>query len=78
MEDSKIKTVVDSLTGPGSALVVLAFIVYGLASYIPSIVERHFSLVDRMMEQHETDRDVYQKTMTDLTEEIRQLGNRIQ
>ena len=78
MEESKIKTVAEVITGPGSALVILAVIVYGLASYIPSIVERHFSLVDRMMVQHETDRQLYQKTMADLTEEIRQLGNRIQ
>ena len=74
-EESKFRLIVELLTGPVSGLFVVLIILYGIASYVPKVVDRHFATVDRILDEHAQDREVYQKTMSDLTREIGNMGS---
>ena len=74
-EESKIKLVVELLTGPVSGLFVVLVILYGIASYVPKVIDRHFATVDRILDEHAQDREVYQKTMSDLTRELSKMSD---
>ena len=74
-EESKFRLIVELLTGPVSGLFVVLIILYGIASYVPKVVDRHFATVDRILDEHAQDREVYQKTMSDLTRAIGNMGS---
>ena len=76
METEKIKVWADILTGPFSVLVLAIGLLYVVGSYIPTVVDRHFAAIDRMMDEHRDDREMYARNMEQLTREIGQLGNR--
>lgn len=75
METSTIKTWADLLTGPFAALMLAVGLLYVVGSYMPTVIDRHFASIDRMMDEHAADRAVYQESMRELTKEIGLLNN---
>ena len=49
MEAQKIRTYADLITGPFSALIISAGLLYMILSYIPTVIDRHFESIDKMI-----------------------------
>jgi len=75
MEAQKIRTYADLITGPFSALIISAGLLYMILSYIPTVIDRHFESIDKMIESHNQDRELYRDSMEQITIEISKLSN---
>jgi len=69
------------LTGPVGALALclIAIFVIGrwVGKHLPVWVERHLNQFDRMIEQHSEDREVYKKSLHDMTLELTNVGKEV-
>jgi len=75
------QVLIQLLTGPVGALALclIAIFVIGrwVGQHLPKWVERHLSQFDRLIEQHQEDRDVYQQSVRDMTVELNAMGQEV-
>ena len=75
------QVLIQLLTGPVGALALclIAIFVIGrwIGQHLPRWVERHLNQFDRMIEQHSEDREVYKKSLYDMTIELQGVGKEV-
>tara|TARA_R110000824_G_scaffold36970_8_gene114166 strand:- start:349 stop:549 length:201 start_codon:yes stop_codon:yes gene_type:complete len=65
---------VELMTGPFSALILSLAIIYSIGSYVPVVVDRHLSQIDRMIDQQEADRTLYQQSLQEILIRLEKLN----
>ena len=69
------------LTGPVGALVLclMAIFVIGrwIGQHLPVWVNRHLDQFDRVIDEHSQDREVYKKSLYDMTIELQNVGTEV-
>ena len=75
MKSSELRSWVELLTGPFSALLLSLAIIYSIGSYVPTVVDRHLEQIDRLIEQQEADRTLYQRSLTEILIQLEQLNH---
>ena len=73
MSSTDLKGWAQLLTGPFSALILCAGLLYTVLSYLPTVVDRHFETVDKMIDSHDQDRELYRESLERLTRELSQI-----
>ena len=66
VKSSELRSWVELMTGPFSALILSLAIIYSIGSYVPTVVDRHLSQIDKMIDQQEADRQLYQKSLQEI------------
>ena len=66
VKSSELRSWVELMTGPFSALILSLAIIYAIGSYVPTVVDRHLSQIDKMIDQQEADRLLYQKSLQEI------------
>jgi len=65
--------IIQMLTGPFSAMVLAVILLYAvgrwLAENIPLYLDRHLKQIDKMVESHNEDREMYRDGLQTLTEQ---------
>ena len=73
--------IIQMLTGPFSAMVLavimLFFIGRWLAENVPLYLDRHLKQIDKMVESHNEDREMYREGLQTLTEQHNQLAREV-
>ncbi len=69
------------LTGPVGALVLslMALFIVGrwVGKYLPTWVNRHLDQFDKVIKEHSYDREIYKKSIFDVTIEIKDVGKEV-
>jgi len=76
MKSSELRSWVELMTGPFSALILSLAIIYAIGSYVPVVVDRHLEQIDRMIDQQEADRKLYQKSLHEILVRLEKLDER--
>lgn len=67
-------TLVQIATGPVAALALcimaIAFVARWLAANLPKWVDRHLNQIDRMVESHNEDRQMYRESLTEVNKTL--------
>ncbi len=66
MKSSEFRSWVELLTGPFSALILSLAIIYSIGSYVPKVVDRHLTQIDKLIEQQEADRELYHRSLQEI------------
>lgn len=66
------------ITGPVGALVIAVFGIYYLGSFIDKMANRHFQVIDTMIEEQKEDRKQENENMKQLTINMNELTNQIE
>lgn len=66
MKSLEIRSWVELLTGPFSALILSLAIIYSIGSYVPKVVDRHLTQIDKLIEQQEADRELYHRSLQEI------------
>ncbi len=69
-----LKSWAELLTGPFAALMLAISIIWSMGAYLPKVVDRHFQAVDRMMEEHKADREIYRSNMEQISRQITEIS----
>jgi len=77
MNAEQAKGWAEILTGPFSALLLCMGIIYSMAVYVPTLTARHFDAVDRMMDEHKQDREIYRESMEKMNDSIKELHHKV-
>jgi hypothetical protein len=74
--------IIQMLTGPFSAMVLAVILLYAvgrwLAENIPLYLDRHLKQIDKMVESHNEDREMYRDGLQTLTEQHNILSRDVQ
>ena len=70
--------ILEMVLGPFGALVVLCVVIYGIYSLgvkhllpmLSSAVDRHLDQVDRMLEEHKEDREIFKQTIEKIVDRL--------
>tara|TARA_R110000803_G_scaffold203647_1_gene269323 strand:+ start:450 stop:728 length:279 start_codon:yes stop_codon:yes gene_type:complete len=69
------------LTGPVGALVLslMALFIVGrwIGQHLPTWVNRHLDQFDKVIQEHSFDREIYKKSIFDVTIEIKDVGKEV-
>ena len=72
---------IQALTGPVAALALCLMAIYGigkwLANHLPKWVDRHLKQIDKIVESHHQDREVYKEGLTTLTTSLKDLRGEV-
>ena len=60
-----------AVTGPVGALALAVIVLWAMNNWIEYFSEKHFEAVEQMMASHKEDRQLYKKTIEELTAEIK-------
>lgn len=75
------ETMLNILTGPVGALALCLLAIYflarWLATHVPVWVDRHLKQIDKMIDSHNKDREMYQDTLGTLTVSLKDLGKEV-
>ena len=66
MKSSEIRSWVELMTGPFSALILSLSIIYAIGSYVPKVVDRHLLQIDKLIDQQEADRELYHRSLQEI------------
>tara|TARA_Y100000593_G_C4294336_1_gene329852 strand:+ start:1610 stop:1882 length:273 start_codon:yes stop_codon:yes gene_type:complete len=66
------------VTGPAGALVVAVFGIYFLGQFIDKMAERHFEVVDRVVDENKEAREEQTKNMIKLTQNVSELSKQVE
>lgn len=66
------------ITGPVGALVIAVFGCYYLGSFVDKMAERHFSVIDGMVEDNKEARKEQTENMIALTENVTELSRQVE
>ena len=75
MKSSELRSWVELLTGPFSALLLSLAIIYSIGSYVPKVVDRHLEQIDKLIEQQEADRTLYQRSLSEILIHLENMNN---
>lgn len=73
-KSTELRSWVELMTGPFSALILSLAIIYSIGSYVPVVVDRHLSQIDRMIDQQEADRTLYQQSLQEILIRLEKLN----
>ena len=69
------------LTGPFSAMILAVIMLFyigrWLAENVPLYLDRHLKQIDKIVESHNADREMYREGLQTLTEQHNQLANEV-
>lgn len=75
------ETMLSILTGPVGALALCLFAIYfvarWVATHVPIWVDRHLKQIDKMIDSHNNDREMYKDTLGTLTVSLKDLGKEV-
>jgi septal ring factor EnvC (AmiA/AmiB activator) len=75
------ETMLSILTGPVGALALCLFAIYfvarWVATHVPIWVDRHLKQIDKMIDSHNNDREMYKETLGTLTVSLKDLGKEV-
>ena len=75
------ETMFHLLTGPVGALALCLFAIYfvarWVATHVPIWVDRHLKQIDKMIDSHNNDREMYKETLGTLTVSLKDLGKEV-
>ncbi len=75
------ETMLSILTGPVGALALCLFAIYfvarWVATHVPIWVDRHLKQIDKMIDSHNHDREMYKDTLGTLTVSLKDLGKEV-
>lgn len=75
------ETMLNILTGPVGALALCLFAIYfvarWVATHVPIWVDRHLKQIDKMIDSHNNDREMYKDTLGTLTVSLKDLGKEV-
>jgi septal ring factor EnvC (AmiA/AmiB activator) len=74
--------IIQMLTGPFSAMVLAVIMLFAmgkwLAQNVPLYLDRHLRQIDKMIESHNQDREMYRQGLQTLTEQHNVLAREVQ
>jgi hypothetical protein len=73
-----LEQIMEMVLGPFGALAVLCVVIYGIYSLgvkhllpmLSSAVDRHLDQVDRMLEEHKEDREIFKQTIEKIVDRL--------
>ena len=69
---------IKQITGPVGALVICVFGIYFLGKFIDKMAERHFAVIDTMVEEQKEDRKQETENMLQVSKNLNELTNQIE
>tara|TARA_R100000664_G_C2730863_1_gene121451 strand:+ start:196 stop:444 length:249 start_codon:yes stop_codon:yes gene_type:complete len=75
-KSSELRSWVELMTGPFSALILSLSIIYAVGSYVPKVVDRHLLQIDKLIEQQEADRALYQRSLQEILIRLERIDER--